>query len=267
MEILFLGTSGGFLIPSFHCDCDVCEAARLTPGERRTRASLLALGKETVLVDAGPDLSFQLERDQILRINRVFLTHWHFDHIQGLSDLLMPASFGGWGAIEIYLPFQVVPRFEKTFDYLKSVVHLNPIKPGDHIELPDATWEVVKTTHTEESVGFIIEASRRLAYLVDGVVPPAETLARLTEIDELVLEATFDEFLPAADERWPNFSVQEAVAFWKQTEIKRCLLTHLSCHSWNRGRLTAGFSAAQRLEFEETHPGLRFANEQARISL
>lgn len=267
MEIVFLGTSGGFVIPSFHCDCEVCEAARRNPDQRRTRASVLARGKETVLIDAGPDLSFQLEREQVLRVNRVFITHWHFDHIQGLSDLLMPASFGGWGPIELYLPFQVASRFEQAFDYMKPVVRLNPIRPGDRIELPDAVWEVVKTTHTPESVGFIIESSERLAYLVDGVVPPPQTLERLSEVDYLVLEATFDEFLPAAEERWPNFSVPEALAFWKQTGIKKCILTHLACHTWNRGHLSAGFSADQRQEFQDTHPGLRFAHDQMRIAL
>ena len=30
------------------------------------------------------------------------------------------------------------------------------------LELPDATWEVGKTTHTDHSVGFIVEAAQRL---------------------------------------------------------------------------------------------------------
>jgi len=52
-------------VPAFFCSCQVCEAARNNPEHRRTRASVALLGQEVTLIDASPDLGFQLERERI----------------------------------------------------------------------------------------------------------------------------------------------------------------------------------------------------------
>jgi hypothetical protein len=66
-----------------------------------------------------------------------------------------------------------MPHFEQELAYMKPQVRLHPLAPGDRVELPDATWEAVKTTHSEDSLGYVVEAGQRFAYLVDGVTPPA----------------------------------------------------------------------------------------------
>ncbi|MFQ5772036.1 MAG: hypothetical protein ACE5HX_15985, partial [bacterium] len=50
-ELVFLGTSAGFLVPVFFCSCDVCEAARHNPEHRRTRAVAALIGQEATLID------------------------------------------------------------------------------------------------------------------------------------------------------------------------------------------------------------------------
>ena len=150
---------------------------------------------------------------------------------------------------------------------MKNMVNLHPINPGDRCELPDATWEVVKTTHTDHSVGFIVESSQRFAYLVDGVMPPSETVERLKGLDFLVLEATVDELLLKEGEKWVNFSLQQAIDCWKQIRVERCILTHISCHSWKDNRLVAGLSHSGRLEYESRTPGLKFAYDGMRVVL
>lgn len=192
-RLIFLGSSGAIQVPSFHCSCQVCEAARSNPKHRRTRASVALVGQEVTLIDASPDLEFQLEREAIRQIDRVFITHWHFDHIAGLAALGEPSSIARWPLIELYLPYQVAFHFEQELAYMKRRFSLHSIQPGDRWELPDATWEVVKTTHNDHSVGFIVEASMRFAYLIDGITPPSETFARLRNLDFVIMEATLDE--------------------------------------------------------------------------
>lgn len=150
---------------------------------------------------------------------------------------------------------------------MKKKVNLHPIKPEDRFELPDATWAVVKTTHTDHSVGLIVESSQRFAYLVDGILPPPETVKQLKDLDFIVLEATIDELLPREGEKWVNFSLQQAADFWRQTGVKDCILTHLSCHSWKRGKLVAGLSHEERLAYEARTPGLKFAYDGMRVVL
>ena len=266
-ELIFLGTSAALQVPSFHCTCEVCEAARVNQRHHRTRASIALIGQETVLVDASPDLEFQLEREAIRHVDRIFVTHWHFDHVWGLASLAEPASLAKWPPIDIYLPRQTLYHFEHELNWMKDKVSLHPIEPGDHVELSDAQWEVVKTEHTDHSVGFIVESSKRFAYLVDGVTPPSETMKRLEDLDFVILEATVDELFPKKGQRWLNFSLQQAVDCWKQIGSKECILTHLSCHSYKAGRLVAGLPYFKRLELETTTPGLRFAYDGMRVKI
>jgi phosphoribosyl 1,2-cyclic phosphate phosphodiesterase len=268
LELVFLGTSAAILIPSFHCTCEVCEAARRNSEHRRTRASVALLGEETVLIDAGPDMEFQLEREAIRRLDRIFLTHWHFDHVWGLAALGEPASIDHWPPIDIYLPSQIVDRFNEQLGYIASQIELHPVEPGDVIELPDASWEVVKTTHTDHSVGFVIEASQRIAYLVDTAHPPEATMDRLSDLDLLILDATIDEIVYREGEsRWNEFSLPEAVEFWKKVGTERCILTHLGCQRWIEGKLLAGLSHSERRIYEESVPNLQFAYDGMRVTI
>jgi len=266
-QLVFLGTSGTIQVPSFHCSCEVCQDARANPEHRRTRSSIALIGQETVLVDASPDLEFQLEREAIRQVHRIFITHWHFDHIAGLAALGSPSKLAKWPCIEVYLPHQVMYHFDQELAYMKRRVDLHPIQPGDKLEVPDATWKVVKTTHTDHSVGFVVESSQRFAYLVEGVMPPPETVEHLKGLDFLILEATVDELILREGERWANFSLQQAVDCWKQIGVEKCILTHLSCHSWKDDRLVAGLSHSERLEYEERFPGLEFAYDGMRVML
>ncbi|MFQ6043304.1 MAG: MBL fold metallo-hydrolase [Candidatus Poribacteria bacterium] len=263
-ELVFLGTSGCIQVPAFFCECATCAAARRNGTRRRTRAGVALLGDEIVLIDAGPDLEHQLERERIRRPERIFITHWHFDHIAGLGAFGEPSSIYKWPAIEIYVPRQVAHHFDEELAYMRNCFNIHPIEPGVQVELPDGTWEVVKTTHTEHSVGFIVDSSRRFAYLIDGVVPPPETLQRLSGCDILIVEATMDEL---DENHWVNFSVSGAIDFWRQTGIRECFLTHLSCHSWRNKSLVAGISDEERASYENKESGLRFAYDGMRIVL
>ena len=47
----------------------------------------------------------------------------------------------------------------------------------------------------------------------------------------------------------------------------KCILTHLSGHSWKEGKLIAGMSASERKDYESNHDGLTFAYDGMRVSL
>lgn len=267
IELVFLGSSGAVLVPFFYCECGVCEDARSNPENRRTRASVALIGKETTLIDASPDIELQLDRERIPSIDRIFITHWHFDHVGGLGALGLPASLGGWPPIDVYIPHQVAFHFDQELSYLRRHVNVHGISPGDVIELPDATWEVVKTTHTEESVGFVVESSRRFAYLVDGIAPPARTIESLNDLDLLILDAIVDQLIPRPDEVWYHFSTREAVKFWKELGTEECILTHIACHSYEMGEFRPGMSNDERLRFESVNPGLKFAYDGMRVRI
>ena len=263
LELVFLGTGAAITLPAFFCTCATCEYARRIPENRRTRSAVALLGNETTIIDVGPDIEHQLEREGIRTVDNIFITHWHYDHIGGLLGLGEPVSISKWGTIHLYGTEDVIGRIEREYGWLKQWFELHTIKVGDMIQTDDASWKVVKTTHTQHSVGFIVNTGTKFAYLVDGVIPPLETTKELVELDLLITEATMD-FL---DEEWVNFKLDDAVAFWKLTEIPECILTHLSCHGWKDGKLVAGLTPDERKEYERKYQNLRFAYDGMRVSL
>ncbi|MFX1457606.1 MAG: MBL fold metallo-hydrolase [Promethearchaeota archaeon] len=272
-ELIFLGSSGGIQVPSFHCSCRTCEDARRDPKLRKTRASILIRGTENILIDASPDMEFQLEREKIRFIDRIFITHWHYDHCWGLATFPELGSHGIWEKkiLDLYLPKQDLIYFESPgFSWAKFRYNIHPRNSGDIIKIPDLDIEVVKTTHSPDSVGYIITTSKkRFGYLVDGVIPPERTINRLKEVklDFIILEGTLDELILPNGVQWGNFSIPEAISFWKSLNIPKCILTHTSFHSWNIDKLMAGLTPSKRKSLEDNTPGLTFAFDGLKISV
>ncbi|MGY5860683.1 MAG: MBL fold metallo-hydrolase, partial [Candidatus Thorarchaeota archaeon] len=175
IELIFLGTAAAITLPAFFCTCATCEGARRNPEERRTRSAVALLGEETTLIDMGPDIEHQLEREGIRQVDNIFVTHWHYDHIAGFCGFCEPVRISKWGVINLYGTEDVIGKIENEYDdWIKQMFELHTIKVGDTIQTNDATWKVVKTTHTQYSVGYVVNAGTKFAYLVDGVVPPPE---------------------------------------------------------------------------------------------
>ncbi len=262
-ELIFLGSGGPFALPHFFCQCVVCNEARQAPLQRRTRASIAIAGEEVTLVDAGPDLEIQLEREGIRNIDNIIITHWHYDHIAGLGAIGYPQIMCGWDPVDVYVPENLMDHFDHELAFLKERIMLHPIHPGDLISFPDIDCEIVKTSHTENSIGIIINSNIKVAYLVDTALPSDDTCRRIGGADILVLDATFD----SIDTEWRHFAVQDAINFWKTTSIPDCILTHLSCHRWENSRWIAGFNHAERVVLEKQNPGLRFAYDGLRVQI
>ena len=263
LELVFLGTAAAITLPAFFCTCTTCEDARKNPENRRTRSAVALLGKEISLIDVGPNIENQLEREGIRTVDNIFVTHWHYDHIGGLLGFGEPVSISKWGIIDLYGTEDVTERIERDYFWLKNWFNLHTVKVGDSIQTADASWTVVKTEHTKHSVGYVVDAGTRFAYLVDGVVPPPETVKELSGLDLLITEGTMD-FL---DVDWKNFKIDDAVAFWRETGIPECILTHVSCHGWENDRLVAGMTPEEREVYVSNHPGLRIAYDGMRLSI
>ena len=88
--VLGSGSSGGVpRIGGIWGDCDPNN-----PKNRRRRCSLLVekihnQETTTILIDTSPDLRDQLLDANVKRLDGVFYTHFHADHIHGIDDLRM----------------------------------------------------------------------------------------------------------------------------------------------------------------------------------
>ncbi|MGD2124107.1 MAG: MBL fold metallo-hydrolase [Gemmatimonadota bacterium] len=261
-EIVFLGTAAALRLPSFHCTCSTCESARSGAIPERTRASIGILGDQTTIIDSGPDIAEQLEREGIRRIDNVLLTHWHYDHIGGLTEFGEPGSCEGWDLIPVFTPQSGIDHFNSELQYLKRRFAPHLVEPNKPFEIGSTRIVPVKSQHTEDSLGFILTGNRTVAYMGDGIRPPDETMDRLKGIDVLIIEASLDE-LDEAD--WLCQDIASAVEIWKEVACPECILTHMSFHRWRGGNLIAGFTEEERHAVLEQHPGLRMAEDGLRI--
>ncbi len=107
----------------------VCGAGGPLPDDRRSSACLAVIaGDDVFLVDVGAGASRNLARSGLppSRIERVFLTHFHSDHIDGLGELATLRWAGGdWnaplpvhgpeGVAEIASGFNLAYRRDQTY--------------------------------------------------------------------------------------------------------------------------------------------------------
>jgi phosphoribosyl 1,2-cyclic phosphate phosphodiesterase len=85
MTILGSGTSHG--VPVIGCDCAVCKST--DPKDKRFRASAIVTMDDgrNFLIDVGPDFRQQALLFGLKKLEAVFLTHTHADHLHGIDDL------------------------------------------------------------------------------------------------------------------------------------------------------------------------------------
>lgn len=133
MKLLGTGTSHG--VPVIGCSCPVCKS--LDPRDNRLRSSAYIFDPVQVVVDTGPEFRIQAIRAGIDRLDGVFLTHNHADHLHGLDDIRIfshTASQGGSHETEgpglsIYANESTIKTIHNAFSYAFSETQLGGGKP------------------------------------------------------------------------------------------------------------------------------------------
>jgi phosphoribosyl 1,2-cyclic phosphate phosphodiesterase len=219
-------------VPTLGCDCAVCTST--DPRDRRLRPSVLLRWPDgdrerVVLIDTGPDFREQALRNRLTRVDAVFYTHGHADHIFGLDDL-RPLSFTVFregGHIPLYAGPATEEILRRIYDYTFSPQATYPNRPRVHIEPLGDRTEVfgvefirVPVFHGEmEIAGFRFG---RTAYLTDVSTIPESSFRLLEDLDCVILSALRHKPHPS------HATVEQAVSWAKRIGARRTLLTHIA---------------------------------------
>jgi phosphoribosyl 1,2-cyclic phosphate phosphodiesterase len=199
--LTFLGTGTSMGVPTLGCACAVCKST--DPHDRRSRPSVMISwtdpetdAQRVVIIDTGPDFREQALRAGVARVDAVFYTHAHADHILGMDDL-RPLSFAAakkTGPIPLFATPDSIAILRRVFDYtfspnstyinrprveLKPVAVHNPIHGADFSRIPVMHGDL-------EISGYRFGNA---AYLTDVSAIPEASMKLLEGLDMLVLSA------------------------------------------------------------------------------
>ena len=257
MKLRFLGTGTSFGVPVIGCRCATCSSG--DPRDQRTRhGALLTEGGRALLVDTPPELRQQLVAAGVDRLDAVWYTHCHADHVHGVDDLRIFSE--RWGQpLRVYTGPEcratLVSRFGYVFD--------PAMRPLEGTSRPEAVLSEVQAYREMEIGGFRVLPlpvphgplqvygfrAGGLGYVTDAKHLPERTEQALRGVRVLVLNALwFDTPHPT------HFSVEEACETAARLGAERTYLTHLSHRTGARElerRLPPGiFAAWDGLEVE-----------------
>jgi phosphoribosyl 1,2-cyclic phosphate phosphodiesterase len=210
------------------CDCGTCRSS--DPRDRRLRPSAFIETDDgaAVLVDAGPDLRAQALANDIRRVDAIFFTHGHADHILGLDEVRRYNVLQR-RAVACYGDAATIVDIRKTFSYafdpgtprggglprIETFAVLGPFCIGRQEIVP------VPVFHGERPIlGLRMGA---FAYLTDCSRIPDASWPLLEGLDVLVIDALRDRPHPT------HFTVAEAVEATRRIAPRQAYFTHM-CH-------------------------------------
>lgn len=188
MDVLLLGTGPAEAIPRIgHSDALCADALRPHSKSRRLRsAALVRSGDTTILLDAGPDIGYQLASHRVHRIDAVLLTHAHLDAAGGLAAVSSWASAGGNP-----LPVYTESATRKRYGDFPSLEYAF-VRAGATAKIGRMSVRFLRVRHSQlpgfPTFGFRIG---KFAYASDVASIPAPTLRHLQGVRTLVLDAAF----------------------------------------------------------------------------
>jgi phosphoribosyl 1,2-cyclic phosphate phosphodiesterase len=233
MRITLLGTGTSHGVPAIGCDCAVCHSS--DPRDRRTRPSILIDletaaspdGARFILVDTSTDLRAQALQHDVRRIDAIFFTHSHADHVFGLDEVRRYNAMQQ-SAIGCYASASTIADLRRMFAYIfdppragGGVPRLTLFELAGEFCIGGVDVVPIPLMHGPSPVlGFRLGT---FAYLTDCNHIPESSWPLLTGVRTLVLDALRDR--PHST----HFSVSEALTMAERAGAERTYFTHI-CH-------------------------------------
>ena len=256
MKITILGSGGCTVIPRPLCQCRVCkEARRKGPPYERTGPSLF-IHDENILIDTPAEISRQLNRSSIEKIEFVLFTHPDPDHIEGVRILeQITLDFRTWEAypdkqITLILPDSLLVEVRKIrtvygplLDFYERSGFIRCRTFKDHVRLGliDLTAIPVKT---ESQISFIYvfdRGGKRVVYAPCDIKPFPEHRHEVQLADILIIQPGIFETGLKHGFKYPEkhisrktlYTFEETLDIAVRLQAKKVIFTHLEEY-WNR---------------------------------
>jgi ribonuclease BN (tRNA processing enzyme) len=183
---------------------------------------------DDVLIDAGTGIT-ALSLEQLAKIDHVFITHSHLDHVLGLPLLIDAVGDRRGGPVTVHaLPdtleilarhlfnWRLWPDFREIPDVSAPWLKFERMPLGSEVKLGARTITSLPAHHTVPACGYRLSSgSRSLVFTGDTTRSEAllHTLNEMADLSDLIIETSFENGLRdvavASMHHWPDSLAQE----------------------------------------------------------
>ena len=227
IKFIILGSGSSMGVPradGFSGNCNLNNIKNF-----RTRCSaLIKFDDSNILIDTSPDLRFQLLKNKIKSIDKVFYTHLHADQTHGINDL-RPFYLINKKQIPIFADHRTSKYLNSTFKYCfkssygyPSTLELKNLK-NKHIFKKKSKNIIIESIPTEhgkiESICYLI--NKRLAYASDISLFYKKDYKKLSKLDYLIVDCLWYKNHSA------HFNLDQVLDLVKILLPKKTILTNM----------------------------------------
>ncbi len=227
-KIVILGCGNGAGTPAIGNHWGKCDPNE--PKNRRTRASIAIIGENTtILVDTGPDLRAQMNREDIKDVDAILYTHPHADHVHGIDEFttlsrIHKKKYTAYGTAEtldeIRLRFSYI--FESKIGFYPAVIEACTIKMNEILRFEGLEILPFEQDHgTRTSAGFRIG---NVAYSTDMKRLDEKAFEALKGVETWIVDGCG---YHQADNP-VHANLQEIFTYNERVRASRVILTHLA---------------------------------------
>jgi phosphoribosyl 1,2-cyclic phosphate phosphodiesterase len=244
------------------CECEVCRSN--DPRDKRLRTGLMVEvagenGQRRVVIDISADFRQQALREKIDRLDALFITHCHADHVFGLDDV-RPINFRH-GPIPVYASEDTWRDLRRVFSYIFESEHIGGGLPQLIPHVIEGEFEAcgllvtpIPVVHGKgEVTGFrfgpLGEARAQAAFITDCNLIPDQSLERLRDLDLLIIDALRYKPHPT------HLHMEQTLAYIAELKPRRALLTHIG-HDIKHSEASLRLPESVKLAYDGLSVGL-----------